>query len=54
MEFEDHCEICGQPSQVVEAVIRLPNGNWLKVMVHIACENNRMAKMRAAGMQGMN
>ena len=52
--MEDRCEICGQPSQVVEAFIRDPWGNWHRVTVHIACENNKMAQMRYAGMAGRN
>jgi hypothetical protein len=52
--MEDRCEICGQTSEVVEALIRLPDGRWVRVMVHIACENNRMAKMRFAGAAGRN
>lgn len=52
--MEDRCEICGETSRVVEAMIRLPDGRWVRATVHIACENNRMAKMRFAGMAGRN
>jgi uncharacterized OB-fold protein len=54
MELDDRCEICGQASQLIVAMIRLPNGDWVRALVHIACENNRMAKMRRAGMAGLN
>ena len=54
MELDDRCEICGKGTQLVMAMIRLPNGDWVRAMIHIACENNRMAKMRAAGARGMN
>lgn len=54
MELDDRCEICGRPSELVTAMIRLPDGNWLQVLVHIACENNRIAKNRVAGARGMN
>ena len=54
MELDDRCEICGKPSQLVMAMVRLPNGEWVRAMIHIACENNRMAKRRYAGMAGLN
>jgi hypothetical protein len=54
MELGDRCEICGQPSQLIMAMVLLPNGDWVRATVHIACENNRVAKMRMAGMTGMN
>lgn len=54
MELDDRCEICGRPSQVVMAMVRLPNGDWVQAMIHIACEQNRIAKNRLAGARGMN
>lgn len=54
MELDDQCEICGRPSQLVHALVRLPDGTWAAVLVHIACENNKVAKNRNAGMAGRN
>lgn len=54
MDLGDRCNICGQPSQLVAAMVRLPDGSWIQIMVHITCENNRVAKNRLAGMAGRN
>ncbi|HET7110230.1 MAG TPA: hypothetical protein VFI41_05120 [Gemmatimonadales bacterium] len=54
MELGDRCEICGKPSQLVYAMVRLPDGRWVPAQVHIMCENNKVAKNRFAGMTRQN
>ena len=54
MELNDRCEICGQGSQVVVAMVRAPDGRWVRAVIHIACENNKIAKQRFAAARGMN
>jgi uncharacterized OB-fold protein len=54
MDLGDRCERCGQPSQVIAAMVRLPDGSWIRIYVHIACENNVVAKNRLSGMAGRN
>lgn len=48
------CEICGMPGMTVEVNILDPWGRHHRVTIHIACEDDRMAKMRFAGARGMN
>lgn len=54
MELGDRCEICGKSSQLIAAMVRDAQGRWYRALVHISCENNRVAKNRIAGMQGRN
>lgn len=53
MELDDRCEICGRPSQLIEAMF-FDGEDWVPVLIHMACENNRRAQMRTAGMAGRN
>lgn len=39
------CEICGGGGHVVGAILFGPNGEQIPVVVHIVCENSRVARM---------
>jgi len=45
--FRGHCEICRRPGAVVEVYILDARGQHHVATVHVACEDNRVAKMRA-------
>jgi len=51
--MDDRCEICGRAGRTVVGWLFDGEG-WVQVVVHISCENSRLAKNRMAGMAGRN
>lgn len=43
--MNDTCELCGQGGQVIEAVVPTPDGGWIRVTIHVVCENSRYARL---------
>lgn len=41
----DVCDVCGQGGRVFEAIVPGPDGSWVRVTVHVVCENSRFARL---------
>ena len=44
-QADDYCEICGRDGQVVGAIVFDHLGRQIRITIHIACENSRVARM---------
>lgn len=41
----DVCEICGRAGETIMVTVPGPGGVWLRVVVHVVCENSRYARL---------
>ena len=44
-QADDYCEICGRDGQVVGAIVFDHLGRQIRITIHIACEDSRVARM---------
>lgn len=40
----DVCEVCGHPGEMIVVMVPGPGG-WVRVTVHVVCENSRYARL---------